>query len=470
MALRANADGLGSNVPIIYAGDYNIRSSSEEMYQTLLSPGPGQAFDPIDQPGTWHENTTLRLTHTQSPADNTTVDLTRGGVDDRFDFQLVTAALLDSTGLSYLPDSYHTFGNNASHPLNASINHPSNTAQPRFILNALARVSDHLPVVADYQIPSMMRVDFTPIPELVLQGAQLTLDVKVANVAPVISPFGADILSYDVEGVVALSGSFSGEIAALAGENVHSIAVDTSTIGPRIGQLEVNSNSEAEPLGRFREFVNYTVLAHARGSLSTAEELPIQEIDFGIVRFESGLKSIPLEIANIAPSGAASLDIDDVAMSEENSQLAVDLVPRQGLGAGESEPFAANLRTDELGPYNTSVFVAVSDEDLPGEQTDTLSLFLIGTVALPGDTDLDQDVDFTDFVTLTNHFNLAGQWQDGDFNSDRMVDFADFTDLSNWFGRNASVVVPEGTAQNLVWHFLVCVISVRFIRGTRRLK
>ena len=50
-ALRANLDSLGDDVAAILAGDFNIRDSDQAMYQTLLSDGPGQAFDPIDTPG-----------------------------------------------------------------------------------------------------------------------------------------------------------------------------------------------------------------------------------------------------------------------------------------------------------------------------------------------------------------------------------------------------------------------------------
>ena len=36
------------------------------------------------------------------------------GLDDRFDFQLVTGEFLDGAGLNYINNSYHSFGNNGS--------------------------------------------------------------------------------------------------------------------------------------------------------------------------------------------------------------------------------------------------------------------------------------------------------------------------------------------------------------------
>ena len=131
-AVRANADALGQGAHIIFAGDYNIQTSSEAMYQTLLSSGNGQAFDPINTPGNWHNSSALRHTHTQSPYNpsNNIPELISGGLDDRFDFQLVSAEFLDSDGLAYIPGSYHAFGNNGSHSLNDYIDDSSNTALP----------------------------------------------------------------------------------------------------------------------------------------------------------------------------------------------------------------------------------------------------------------------------------------------------------------------------------------------------
>src|SRR5690606_7307708 len=67
-AIRNDSDALGEGTHAIYAGDYNITSSNATMYQHLLSSGNGQAVDPIDTPGTWRNNASVRHVHTQSPA------------------------------------------------------------------------------------------------------------------------------------------------------------------------------------------------------------------------------------------------------------------------------------------------------------------------------------------------------------------------------------------------------------------
>jgi len=63
-----NADALpGTGQNIIYLGDFNMYYAAEPAYQTLLSAGDGQAFDPINQSGTWTAHSSFKRVHTQSP-------------------------------------------------------------------------------------------------------------------------------------------------------------------------------------------------------------------------------------------------------------------------------------------------------------------------------------------------------------------------------------------------------------------
>src|SRR5262249_10979163 len=114
-----------------------------------------QAFDPVNRPGNWHANPNFLVVFTQAPAKSPPNGLTGGGMDDRFDFEMITAGLLDGTGLEYLAGSYHPFGNNGTMPFEGNINDPSNPALPDLpnridVLNLMTTVTDHIPVVADY--------------------------------------------------------------------------------------------------------------------------------------------------------------------------------------------------------------------------------------------------------------------------------------------------------------------------------
>lgn len=160
-ALRNDLDQLGAGVAAILAGDLNTRSSSEPGYQELLSPGTGQLFDPLDMSASWHCTNAssctpeIRRIHTQSTIATGTNGLIGGGIDDRFDFQLVTDTLLNDEGIFFIDGSYHTFGNNGTHDC---CNHDISTGTGAVpdILAALETASDHLPVIADYRLPPLV--------------------------------------------------------------------------------------------------------------------------------------------------------------------------------------------------------------------------------------------------------------------------------------------------------------------------
>ena len=141
----SDADNLGQGIPIIYAGDFNLFSSTEQAWDNMLDNGNGQAFDPLDRPGDWHDDAAFLRLHSQDPG---------GAMDDRFDFQFITAELSDGAGIDYVQGSYHVFGNNGSHALNHHITTGSGAASD--VLAALAAASDHLPVVADYAVVEPM--------------------------------------------------------------------------------------------------------------------------------------------------------------------------------------------------------------------------------------------------------------------------------------------------------------------------
>ncbi|MBU1920576.1 T9SS type A sorting domain-containing protein, partial [bacterium] len=67
---------------------------------------------------------------------------------DRFDFILVSAALMDTSGSHVLPETYTPWGNDGLH-FNQSINDGENTAVSEEVADALYFASDHLPVVVD---------------------------------------------------------------------------------------------------------------------------------------------------------------------------------------------------------------------------------------------------------------------------------------------------------------------------------
>jgi endonuclease/exonuclease/phosphatase family metal-dependent hydrolase len=191
-AIRADADALGTGVQIIYSGDFNTYTSTEPGYQELLSAGNEQAIDPLNRPGAWHNNSNFVGIDSQAPAVSPPPPLTGGGITDRFDFELTSAALADGAGLDYVTGTYTAFGNNGSVGLGGNINALNNTAlsdlpNQRQVLNLLTTVSDHLPVVADYQVQKLATsttLTSTPNPSGLGQSATLTATVSSSSGLP----------------------------------------------------------------------------------------------------------------------------------------------------------------------------------------------------------------------------------------------------------------------------------------------
>lgn len=145
--LRAALAGLNDGLPYLVAGDYNLYTASEPAYQHLTASGEGELLDPIEQEGAWHDNALYAPVHTQSTRTASFGGGATGGLDDRFDFILVSAEFLDGEDLELLPESYTAYGNDGQH-LNQSIIQGGNNAVPYEVAEALHLSSDHLPLFA----------------------------------------------------------------------------------------------------------------------------------------------------------------------------------------------------------------------------------------------------------------------------------------------------------------------------------
>jgi endonuclease/exonuclease/phosphatase family metal-dependent hydrolase len=225
IAIRADSDALngGNDGPqVLYVGDFNVYNSNEAFYQHLLSAGTGQAFDPINTPGAWHNSGSFVPVFTQAPAISPPSGLTGGGLDDRFDFQLFTGELTDGLNFDYVPSTYHTFGNNGSVAINKSINDPTSTALPDLanrttVLNLLTTVSDHLPTVADYRVVPAKVAGTPQINDGSAQRSMITsLKVTFNEVVSLpTDPGAAFTLTRQGGGTVNLTGTVSGNTVTL---------------------------------------------------------------------------------------------------------------------------------------------------------------------------------------------------------------------------------------------------------------
>lgn len=130
-------------------GDFNLYSSNEPAYQQFLnySNPTVRFYDPLDKPGNWHNNSAFTDIHTQSTHADENGCASYGGMDDRFDFILISKNIQQGNKMvRYLPGSFHAVGQDGEH-FNKSVNDsPQNTSVPPEVLSALYGNSDHLPV------------------------------------------------------------------------------------------------------------------------------------------------------------------------------------------------------------------------------------------------------------------------------------------------------------------------------------
>jgi PKD repeat protein len=152
------ANQLPANSRVLYVGDYNISSSSEASYQTIVSnKAPngvqqGQGIDALNTSGARGDNWTL-------------VQLTESATSLgwRDDLQVMTTNVYYAIpgGLAYVSGTYHAFGNNGSGynvgsgntALDTNLTTTGTGITASQLYQYLTTASDHLPVVADYTIP-----------------------------------------------------------------------------------------------------------------------------------------------------------------------------------------------------------------------------------------------------------------------------------------------------------------------------
>lgn len=154
--LMARLQNLGAPQNYIFSGDFNLYSSEEEAYQHLINYGNSayQFYDPIDMEENWHGKSNFAIAHTQSTHSSSASGecFSSGGLDDRFDFILVSPNVYYGVDkVKSINSSYYALGQDGER-LNRSIISPKNSLIPEEIAEALYASSDHLPVIMDLEI------------------------------------------------------------------------------------------------------------------------------------------------------------------------------------------------------------------------------------------------------------------------------------------------------------------------------
>lgn len=193
---------------VLFAGDFNFYTSNEEGYQRLIDGGnPIIMVDPINRPADpfpnnssvsdpfdfysssssyFWRNSSFADIHTQSTRTSNSglIDTSgsTGGLDDRFDFIMMSENFTTSSDLFYVANSYKAIGNNGN-CYNSSINNTScSGTYSQTLRDALIEFSDHLPVVMEIETPQNT-LSTTSYSQVNLSGSNVTDDVLDVSIS-----------------------------------------------------------------------------------------------------------------------------------------------------------------------------------------------------------------------------------------------------------------------------------------------
>lgn len=187
VAFVAALEDFDPGVPAIIAGDFNIYTSDEPAYQTLLDPlNPVVFLDPIDAPGAWTESSFgMPEVLTQSTRSSQIYgDGAGGGLDDRFDFALLSTHFFDmASPLQFVEGSYTAYGNTGLCYNGSLIACEEDDDVPPEVTWALYHMSDHLPILFNLETSSPLSIaangeGMSVFPALVYRSGHLQISLK----------------------------------------------------------------------------------------------------------------------------------------------------------------------------------------------------------------------------------------------------------------------------------------------------
>lgn len=429
ISIRNDADSLPAGSNIVYLGDYNVYSNQEGAYQEFLSGGDGRGNDPLGS-GSWSGPDHAEV-HTQSPLASSDGGLVGGGMDDRFDLQLISDALFDDQGFSLVAGTYRAFGNDGNH-FNESINdgtnryYPSDLSRSNALADALFEASDHIPVLSDWRMPARMSCVLDQDLGRVISGGSASITLLVADSRDAVNPSYVQELEYQATGDSLLSGGGVGTAPRLPSFATESFALRSGIEGEFNASVTVEALSPGVSFGLQTLNTSGTAIRPARPSWNGRQEITSTVASSSGVA-DSGVVFLDVEIFNLGwGSGQAALDIDSI------SGLGSGFFVWDGLGDQVTDQpglLRFGFQTDGATPGSQFVdlVVRVTDEDVPGETTSELQLRLemeIDGQGVPGDLNGDGIVNGGDLGLL------LGSWGPcrgcpADLNGDGLVNGAD---------------------------------------------
>jgi len=178
---------------VLLAGDFNFYSSyNEPAYQKILDTANAIVMvDPIHTPGKWNGNDSFKAIHTQATrlsSDGFGEGGASGGMDDRFDFIMMSENLEQQGTLRYVEGSYKAYGNNGNCFDNRIDAYDCEGPYPLALRQNLYNMSDHVPVVMQLKVNRefVVGIDDVSMPDawLLLKGNVVRDFLEITHKGP----------------------------------------------------------------------------------------------------------------------------------------------------------------------------------------------------------------------------------------------------------------------------------------------
>lgn len=444
--VRDDIATLPPNSRIIVAGDMNFYSPNDDAYNWFTETDPdgngvddlGQLIDPLGTGSSWG-GVSNAWKHTQSPLLNQSGGLTGGGLDDRFDFQFVNETLLDGDGVSLIDGTYRSLGNDGQH-YNIAINtgnniyFPGDTDRGNILADQLVLASDHIPVIADYQVPALLDWTIDASADRVIVGSLASVDIFIANEANVVVPEGGDQLDVTIDVVGDINSFQQVSVPALSDPQLVSVPLDTSEVGSWNATMTLTASNEGVQDSPEITKISGDVIDHANASFMYAEDIDWYVYDIAF-EAETGVQAFNVWLFNYGFDGSQSLlEIDSVTTPE--LPLVFHGISTDVVGSIPAlMSFEIDTDSAEPNTYTSFLPISVSDEDVIGEATDISML----TVR----------VEITESTSDSCPADISGLKGEGD----GVVDVSDLLALIAEWGESkspADISGPDGNPDGIV--------------------
>jgi autotransporter-associated beta strand protein len=239
-------------------------------------------------------------------------------------------------------------------------------------------------ILSNVTAPPKLSATLGSLPASVIRGATVSGTLSVSNSIPVTSSTGAARLDYTYASAGLFAGSGTGSDMALGGASGHVLSVKADQAGLATGTVSATATTPLTATPTFSQTVSMNVLDHAIGSFSPGSTLTTIDVDFGTLTQEMGTASRSFSIFNLPGSlGAAwtaKLDLDGITASAPGV-FSTSLSPFTALASGSARAFSLAMVTATTGVFTGTYSLNLSDENLPGATSQSMSLTVRGVVA-----------------------------------------------------------------------------------------